>query len=340
MESSEQTERRAAEWLSRRDSDTWDDRDQVELDRWLSESTANMVAYIRLETVWRRADRLQALGAGLPSGKVPKPEEFNLSPFFGEPVEIASPPYRVSPAWATAVSVCLVLLVASAWYLWPSSPDYHTSVGGLASIDMPDGSVVTLNTDSAIRVELTPQRRQVRLDQGEVFFKVAKDSQRPFVVLAGDKRVTAVGTQFSLRRLDKDIRVLVTEGAVRIEQAASLTSRQSKPLSLVSAGKLASTQGDAILVQPEPPAKVEESLSWRSGYLIFREDTLSRAVAEFNRYNSRKIVIQDPAVGSIRLSGKFRATENEAFVRLLEGGFPIRAQRNVENIILTSSPVP
>lgn len=347
MESSEPIEQRAAEWLSRRDSDSWNERDEADLEHWLEESTAHQVAYLRLETAWRRADRFQSLGAGFPPGQVPTPDQFNLSPFFREPSATGPPPVKTHRKLVlVATTSVLALLVATLAYLWPSGPNFRTPVGATASVAMPDGSAVTLNTDSAIRLQLTPHQRQVRLDRGEAFFAVAKDPDRPFVVLAGDKRVTAVGTQFSVRRIGPDIRVLVTEGAVRIDElppltsrvTSPLTSRQPESLSSVAAGNLASTQGDAILVQPKPLSEAEASLSWRSGYLIFHEDTLNDAVAEFNRYTGRPIVIQDAAVGSIRLSGKFRTTECEAFIRILEGGFSIHAERTDHEIILTASP--
>jgi len=80
-----------------------------------------------------------------------------------------------------------------------------------------------------------------------------------------------------------------------------------------------------------------EYLSWRSGYLVFHDVPLAEAVAEFNRYNVRKIEIDDSAVAAIKVSGKFRSTNFEAFVRLLEDGFPVRAQTTDDQIILTSA---
>src|SRR5882762_6142527 len=84
MEPSDQIEKRAAKWLAERDSGDWTPNDQAALDQWLGESSANTVAYIRLEAAWKRADRLKALGAGLTKGKVPTLEEFNRSPFFDD----------------------------------------------------------------------------------------------------------------------------------------------------------------------------------------------------------------------------------------------------------------
>jgi transmembrane sensor len=336
MESHEAIETMAAQWLARQDSGNWTAKDQAALDHWLEESTAHTVAYVRLEAAWARADRYRVLGAGVPAGQIPTPEEFELSSFFSgrRPPQVR---HRVPRFRSLAASIVLVLGAAAAWYLWPfAGPDYKTPVGGTASVPVADGSQVILNTDSAIRVSLSDTERHVQLDQGEAYFEVAKDPARPFVVSAGNKRVVAVGTKFSVRRLGNDIRVSVTEGKVRIEEGPFLAGAPES-MSLVAAGNVASTRGGAILVQHELLAEVEESLSWRNGYLTFHEVTLRDAVAEFNRYNSRKIMIEDPAVGVIRLSGKFRTTEYEAFVRLLEDGFPIQGRRLHDQIVLTSS---
>lgn len=336
LESCDTVEAMASQWLARQDSGEWTAADQSALDHWLEESTAHTVAYVRLEAAWARADRYKVLGAGVPAGQVPQPEEFQLSSHFSgrKPQQLRR---GLSQFRTLAASVVVVLGAAVALYLASSSgPDYKTPVGGTASVPVADGSHVTLNTDSAIRVLLTNLERRVQLDQGEAYFEVASDPGRPFVVTAGSKRVVAVGTKFSVRRLGNDVRVSVTEGKVRVEEQPLLAGAPQS-MSLLTAGSVANTREGSILVQRESPAEVEESLSWRTGYLTFHENTLSDAVAEFNRYSSRKIVIEDPAVGSIRLSGRFRTTEYDAFVRLLEGGFPIRAQHLEHQIILTSS---
>jgi transmembrane sensor len=357
MESSKQTERRAAEWLSQRDRGNWTPDDQAALERWLNESTANTIEYVRLEAAWKRADRFKALGAGFPRGSVPTPEEFNLSLFVsdgdtpGSTESVQSPgtctvetraKRQVLKPVALAASLLLALVSAIAWHVWPTAPDFKTPVGGTASVPMTDGSQVTLNTDSAIRVAVTENERQVQLDHGEAYFEVAHDPNRPFIVNAGNKRVIAVGTKFSVQRIGNNIRVYVTEGTVRLENRDSPdipgsreTPNSDNTISLATAGSIASTDGDGFLIQKKPLPEVEESLSWRTGYVIFHETKLTDAVAEFNRYNLRKIVIQDPTVASIRLSGKFRTTDFEAFVRLLEGGFPIHAQQAQGQIILT-----
>lgn len=356
MESSRQIEDRAAAWLAKRDSGEWSESDQVELDRWLT-TTAHRVAYVRLATVWNQTHRLQALGAGTEPGVVPPPGQWRLSPFLeaaenraegseerAESVEAAlrepepaRPTRRVfifsRGRLFSGVAAGLVVLMgagALAYFLWPAGTYYRTPVGGLASVPLSDGSKVTLNTNSEIRIAVTAKDRGIELQAGEAFFEVAPDASRPFVVRAADKRIIAIGTKFSVRRDGDNVRVVVTEGKVRVEQA----EETSEPAELLLAGQTARAGNAGTLVQTKPVPAAEEILSWRTGYVVFRETPLLEAVAEINRYNERKIVIQDSEVADIRLSGSFRSTNFEAFVRLLEEGFPVIAERSGEGIVL------
>jgi transmembrane sensor len=197
---------------------------------------------------------------------------------------------------------------------------------------MADGSQVTLNTDSVVRVTVNTKERRVELQRGEAFFKVAKDPSRPFIVTVGERRVIAVGTQFSVRREGTDAQVVVTEGTVRIESGEStpLTPAPSLP-----AGSVAHASQAGTSIQSRPLSQAEELLSWRTGILVLHDMTLAEAAAEFNRYNARKIVIRDPLVGAMHISGSFRATNAEAFARLLERGYPLQADTQDADIILT-----
>ena len=100
-------------------------------------------------------------------------------------------------------------------------------------------------------------------------------------------------------------------------------------------GAIAHADANAILVQRKSLPDVQTHLSWRSGVLMLRDQSLADAVAEFNRYNVRQIVIADPAVAELKIEGNFRATNIDAFVRLLEAGFAVRATIDDERIVLT-----
>jgi transmembrane sensor len=203
---------------------------------------------------------------------------------------------------------------------------YSTPVGGLASLPLLDGSKITLNTNSRVHFALTATERRVELQEGEAFFDVAKDPSRPFVVQAGGKRVVAVGTKFSVRRDGDAIEVVVTDGKVRVESA-------TRPVFLTP-GAIARADESMVSIEHKSVPEAEAHLSWRRGVLMFRDQSLADAVAEFNRYNARKIVITDPAVAALKVEGNFRATNVDAFVRLLESGFAVRASAVENQIVL------
>lgn len=342
-------EEAAGDWLARRDSGRWTQADQESFDQWLKASTLHRVTYLRFEHAWEKALRLKALGAGVRADEIPPPGQWVLSPFFDHSLDerqaaLASASDSDGPGspgvpaatrkvryalWGAAASVLLALGV----YALTSTLErnqYSTPVGGIALVPMPDGSKVTLNTNTELRVAVSNEERRIDLKHGEAFFDVAKDPSRPFVVNAGNKRVVAVGTKFSVRREAQEILVVVTEGAVRIENEG----KSAEAAAPIIAGTVARTNEAGVLLQSKPIPEAEEYLSWRSGVLVFRDSTLADAIAEFNRYNTRKIAIDDAAVAEMRIAGNFRSTNIEAFVRLLEQGYPLRVEQHEDRIVL------
>lgn len=359
----------AGGWFARRESGEWTPADQERLDQWLEESPLHRVAWLRIEHAWERAERLKALRTV--DGTVPPPGDYVLSPFFNRspavpPLSLALPgggagggargseaeagirPPRVGPrrklAFGIAAGLVAALALTSAWLIWPKDAVYRTPVGGLETVPLTDGSILTLNTDSAVALRFTSRERRVQLRRGEVFFEVAKDPARPFVVEAGDRRVVAVGTQFAVRREgdDGDIQVVVTEGTVRMEREGAAPVRapddRTNPAGsgnvLLPAGTIAHASGNGVLLQKTALPAAEESLSWREGVLVFHDMTLAQAAAEFNRYNTRQIVIDNPKVAEMTVAGSFRATNADAFVRLLEKGYPVRSEIRDHEIVI------
>ncbi|MFC3715071.1 FecR family protein [Luteimonas soli] len=361
-------ERAAAAWLARRDAGGWAGHDQAELDRWLAASTAHRVAWLRLQAAWRESGRLKALGAGLPAGQVPATGRWAASPQSGQaagagarqsparsaddaPASVRHPraldvgalvfaPRRREtksklPALAAAVAIVAVSL-ALGWRIHSPTVQpvaYGTAVGALETAPLADGSEAILSSDSRIVVALSRRERRIELQRGEAFFHAAKDPKRPFVVAAGGHQAVAVGTRFAVRRDADGMRVVVTEGLVRLESAPGADgSRQ--PTTLLPAGSVAVASAHGVMVQSGTVEQARQALSWRDGFLAFHDTSLAAAAAEFNRYNTRKIVIADPSVGALRIGGSFRWSNAEAFVRLLEQGFPVRAEYGDAAIVL------
>jgi transmembrane sensor len=339
----EAAEAAAAAWIAKRDLGEWGSAELSAFESWLAESVSHRVAYYRLNAAWQEAGRLRAFSHGASTSDVSDASPQPQVPGFGEGRR-AFFPHRT---FAIAAGLTALTLFA-AWFYSSSlsHPDHFvTVIGGLETVPLADGSRVTLNTDSELRVSLEPEERVVNLDHGEAYFEVAKDNSRPFIVNAAKRRVIAVGTQFSVRRDRDEVGVVVTEGTVRLEpRAEGSSSAQSPNLSsssgssgvlLLPAGSVARAQAGAVLVRKEAPAEIEQHLSWRSGLLTFRDTPLADVVAEFNRYNERKIVILDSSIANLPLGGIFRSTNVDPFIELLEQGFPVRARIEGNRILLT-----
>ena len=349
----EQIEEAAAAWLLRREGPGWSAADEVALEQWLRASTSHRVSFMRLRSVWEEAGRLKVVSGAFPAGQVPPRGAIRRAPFFAmkrrrapadsialEGIDAGTAdhgqraPARRIRYYALAGTFIIAVAAVSvvALNLRPlSRPSYSTAVGGLASVPIDDGSRITLNTDSEIQLEIGERERRVKLVRGEAFFDVAKDAARPFVVYANDKRVIAVGTQFAVRMKPEGLQVVVAEGRVRVEKATVIGSPE--PLAELVAGNIA--MAERSMVRVRPVADVEQALSWRAGYVLLIGSSLDDAVAEFNRYNRRQLVIDDPALAEIQVGGNFKADNIDGFVRLLEEGFHIRAEEHDGRIGLT-----
>ncbi len=355
MRDSRWIEQTAARWLARRDSDDWSAHEQRALDDWLSASTHHRVAFLRLQAAWSEAGRLQALAAGLPDGVVP-PRPLSSSGFDlgGKPARLsgdAGPPNLQDTVFAPrlpqrrhgwralAATAALALIGSALWAGWQlggrHEASYASRLGQVESVTLADGSTATLSSDSRVRVQMSRGERHVALLQGEAYFDVAHDSGRPFVVAAETRRIVAVGTRFSVRRDPQELRVVVTEGSVRLDGPPGSDGRAA-PVSLLPAGSIATVSRNGVLVRSLPIAQAERYLEWRSGFLTFDDTSLAAAAAEFNRFNTRKLELADAGVAELRVGGNFRWTNTDDFVDLLELGFPVRAERHPGRIVLHS----
>lgn len=327
MESNQHLEREAAHWLARMDGPAWNQDEQARFDAWIATSLQHRVVFLRLHAAWSQADRLRALGAGTPAGQVPAPGQWQG--MAGKP---AAPPAARKTGWRlsaiAALAACLVLavLLAGPW-LMPEKEQYQTAFGRLASAALSDGSILTLSSDTQVEVAMSKRQRRVDLGQGEAFFSVAKDAKRPFRVVTQQVEVIAVGTEFSVRNDGPDWRVAVSEGVVRVEGLPG-------PPLVLRAGSVATSRQGQVTVKDYSAHDIDGLLSWRSGYLTFHGTPLMEAVEEFNRFNRKKIVIDDPSVAAIPVGGKFKWSNAEAFVRLIESGFALQARDEGERIVL------
>ncbi len=308
-------EERAADWIAERDRATacggWTPERQAMLDAWLAESTAHRVAWLRLDAAWRQADRLQVLRNAEPDDAMPAPP---------------APPVRrrlpVTARWAAGVSAaaCAAALFAVLAPRDRVAPQaYAADLGAREIVALKDGSHVTLNTATKVRAEVGTERREVWLDGGEAYFEIAHDAAHPFVVHAGPHDITVLGTKFSVRRDGDDVRVAVSEGRVQVAAGKA-------PPTILVRNDAAVAEPDNVLVAHRTPEQIQADLAWLQGKLVFRQLTIADAAREFNRYNRKRLVVDDAEAARIEIGGVFDADNVDAFARLLQAGFQLDVQ--------------
>lgn len=254
---------------------------------------------------------------------------------------------RLSPALAAVASLLLVAVT-----LWAVTPligqHYVTRHGEQRSWQLPDSSVVRLNSDSAIRVRFRDGHRRIDIRRGQVYFEVAHDPQRPFHVRAGEHTIESVGTVFDVYRRDAATTVTVVEGRVRVWDQrlpdavpAVVEAAVGAPLADIVAGgqvevaKAAATGGMPLRITAEDPLQVQKATAWVQEKIIFRGDAIADVAAEFNRYNRQQIEILDAEVGAIAISGNFRSHDVRSFVDFLNGLPGVRAELHERRILVS-----
>ncbi len=281
----------------------------------------NADAYQRLETAWRATGSLssdadiqsltrETLGASRP--RAARSGKKALAPL---------------AAMATVMAIAVVSL-----FVWlPSRGVHATAVGEQEVVRLADGSEVTLDTDTRLRVQFDRSGRQILLEQGQALFVVAHDAERPFRVSAGDTVVTALGTTFDVRRDPAGERVTLVEGSVAVTDGTSAGPRS---------WQLAPGQQVRTAMQDAVPIAVDATLatSWSEHRLIFRSTPLREAVAEVNRYLPRKIVLDAGHAEEVSVSGVFTTGDGEAFVAATTDLFGLVARTQADGSVRLTAP--
>ncbi len=223
----------------------------------------------------------------------------------------------------------------------------ETEPGEQKHIRLADGSDLVVNTASKVRVHLSDHERRIVLDRGQVFFQVAKDRARPFRVFVGTDEVRALGTAFDVRRIDDTARVTLEEGKVAIyrhavpQEVAPLTSSAAAKSDLAMRPSAVLTPGQQAIVSGKAAVSVqsvnlEAVQAWRYGRLILDDTPLGDTVADLNRYGGPQIVLDDPSLAGIKVSGVFHTGDPATFVNSIVAAFPVKVTyQDDQKIVLT-----
>ena len=248
-------------------------------------------------------------------------------------------------AGAAAAAAVLVVAVNVCWprlhewglnrIAWLNTTPYKTDIGERRIVALPDGSRISMDSDTSVRVTYQQTARSITLERGRSRFDVAHDPNRPFTVTAGPQTVVAIGTSFDVERLQSSVLVTLIQGQVVIKDmqpaAAQETIGSAESSISLKAGE------ELVVTRDVRPAIVATDLqvarAWEAGRLLFRDEPLGDAVARVNRYTSHPVEI-DPSIAAIRVSGVFNAGDVSSFVSAVTSYFPVQAVTTNTNSIL------
>ena len=340
----------ASRWVLKMDEGALRSGDAAALGAWLDENVRHRELLMEVATVWDKVDALARLAELFPHGSGGNQVRRGL----------AHQPWGQGLAAAAGLAV---LVIAGLLLLSPSGnrahpttlAEYVTAIGERKTLLLPDGSEVVLNTNSRLAVALTPTSRLLHLAQGEILVRVAEDPTRPLSVVAGNRVMQAVGTEFVVEITDDHrVELMVTEGKVAFGIQSPMVSPPGggidaldaavAPPVLANPDNIVAAGESVLLGEAEPVRRttvsadeIEARLSWQGGRLIFRSEPLERALNEIERYTTVEFVLLDESLRSRTLSGRFRTDDVEALLLSLRANFDIAHEFDGESRVLLSS---
>jgi len=329
-------EREASDWIARLNAADVSAQDRASFAAWRNAHPLNAKAYESLAATWEEL---------VQSGPLVRAVSF------GQAMSVSAllpPPRRRWMFAVVAACIAAVALIAGGyWWQFKAETLFQTAVGEHASVSLPDGSSLELNSNSLARVDYSAQARIIRLERGEAFFRVSHDIHRPFWVVAGHSWVRAVGTAFNVYLRSADVEITVSEGTVKvaaarpIQQAPSDHVLEQIPVSVLTAGEQVDVGGAAAVIRALPPAQLKRSVAWRQGTLYFENRPLGEVVDEMSRYTTLKIDIGEPALRLLPVGGTFSANEDgvEMLLSMLHEGLGLTVRRDgVQRAIIAGKP--
>jgi len=337
----------AAAWVARFDAGDVSAKDQAEFQAWLSRSALHREAIAEYGNFWSEFDTL---------GQLTKPVAAE-----GQTGTQAARQSSGTQYWLAACAASILVMLAAGLSLPqqipnrprvaaarqqvpdrpPSRQSYATAIGGQKKFALADGSIVTLNTNSQIDVELLGDRRDVHLVRGEAYFDVVHDDKRPFIVHANQYVVRDIGTAFAVHLTDKGlVDVRVTKGRVEIAARANegQDSSRAKSLGILSAGQDVLFGQKIERAEVVSEAELSRKLAWRQGQLIYSGQPLAEVLDDISRYSDIQIELADPALRDLPVGGAFSVNQTDAIFAALENNFGVHAEwLDARHVRLTST---
>lgn len=321
----------ASIWLVRLDNGNLSEQSRKALKAWLAADERHPIALKAMAEIWDDMDEIL--------NKIDD-KSSSRSVTLWSVLKPATAPVML------AASICFIAIFV--WLLMPldvTKKTYITATGQQIETTFSDGSIIHLNTSSHIETEFSSDKRIVKLIKGEALFDVAHDANRPFIVYAGDRLVQAIGTQFVVHLKPEDIQVTVTDGKVKMSKVknnVNIADIKALDNTAIEKDDVYLTKGEQAIVTGNATPKLikvasdnlNRELSWLEGKLIFDNEALFDVIEEINRYIDITIVLKEPSLHDIKISGRFDLGDSEALIEALELSFNIQSQRLSSNKIL------
>jgi transmembrane sensor len=259
-------------------------------------------------------------------------------------------PWRRRAAWISgigaslAAAVTMFIVQPPFVHEWLKPNTYTTAIGEQRSVQLKDGSAISINAKSSVRIAYSERARDVYLNAGQAMFTVARDAARPFRVHVGDTIVQAIGTKFDVRRGDDRVNVAVVEGIVQVT-AGHTGARTSTSLAQL-AERTRVTAGESVvvadtgLITAPAPINVAQVGAWQQRRLVFSDTPLSEIAEEFARFNrAPHIRIEGAALRERRISGVFDADSPEALLLFFKNDKSVAFERDGDAIVIKPVPI-
>ena len=331
-------------WVFTQHSGEWSTAAEQQLQDWLAQNDSNRREYERVLKLWQQLDQLKS--ASFPAREAAQ----HLR------TKRIQRKQRIRKAQRTGLMGLLVLTTAFSLNDYRLSDRYATAVGERKTIDLVDGSQITLNTDTQLSVKITSNRRVISLEKGEVYVTVAHEIDRPFDVIAGNGRIHDIGTSFNVYSANNMTQVTVAEGKVQVIPDSKITgtrwldhfiSRSAFWLYLNSTPKnnenVALVLGEQITYDDQgevnAPIAINPTniIAWRSGRLVFEMAPLETVLSQVQRYHKVSFQYSGEALKQIRVSASFEIDNLPKILNTLQAAFPIKTKQFQDGQIMVSS---
>jgi transmembrane sensor len=326
---------KAREWMSYLNSGETTEQGKAGFQAWLAESPDHKAAFQMLNELWMSLDRVPHIENALVDAPPVAANAAKRAAW--RPVPLTAASVRI----AATLIVGIAAIVALATLQVADRADQHhfaTEVGEVRTLDLTDGSQLVLRADTAIVTLMSKEERNVTIERGGAYFDVSRDEGRPFVVSAGDVHVRVRGTAFDVLKGPSSVTVSVMHGRVTVSDFTHNKRTGSHSVELTGGQQVTVAADGTFGAVAE--IDMQRVLGWHDGRFSYLNARLEDIIADVNRYRTEKIIIEDAALGDLRITTMFRADNVDQMLAGIEATESVAVERSSSSVTIRRRPQP